>query len=99
MSEAQPTLDSLAAAIIQAAKVITSYLDANNLPAPSFAEDSPASYPPVPEVIAARFQLLEALHDMQLLASGASDNLFLTPILVRTFSRAPKSPYLCLLML
>jgi len=82
MPEDQPTLDSLAATISQAAQVITSYHDANGLFAPSFAEDSPFSYPQVPEIINARTQLIDATFDLHQLILGASDGIFLQPLFV-----------------
>ncbi|SPO05440.1 related to sterigmatocystin 8-O-methyltransferase precursor [Cephalotrichum gorgonifer] len=80
MAEANPTLTELAATISEAAQALTSYLEANNLPAPSFAEDGPADYPKAPEVIGARFQLLGALHDLVHLAMGPTEYPFIQPI-------------------
>ena len=82
MPETQPTLKSLAATIVQSAEAITAYLDANNIPAPSFAEDSPFDYPKVPEILGPRFQLIDALSDLQHLILGASDGINFSPIFV-----------------
>lgn len=78
-----PTLNSLAETIAQAANTITSYLEFNNLPAPSFSENGPASYPMAPEVQDARLQLLGALSDMTHLTMGPESFSILQPIYVR----------------
>jgi hypothetical protein len=78
----QPTLVGLAATITETAQAITRHLEANSLPIPSFAENGPAAYPPAPEILGPRFQLLEALTDMFHLAMGPSDLTFMQPLLV-----------------
>ncbi|KIM93287.1 hypothetical protein OIDMADRAFT_138176 [Oidiodendron maius Zn] len=80
MTETQPTLKSLAATIAQSAEAITVYLNANNIPAPSFAEDSPFDYPKTPEILGTLFQLIDALSDLQHLILGASDGINFSPI-------------------
>ena len=82
MAELNPTLKNLAATISQTANAITSYLDAQNAPTPSFAEDSPVEYPSVPEVQGPRLQLIEALSDMILLAMGPAEFCFMKPVYV-----------------
>lgn len=82
MAEFNPTLKVLAETISQTAKAITSYLDAHDIPTPSFAEDSPTDYPSVPEVQGPRLKLIEALSDMMLLAMGPTDFCFMKPIYV-----------------
>lgn len=83
MTNPQETLDGLAATIAESAKAISSYLEANGLPAPSFAEDGPPEYPKALEVQGPRFQLIGALLDMLNLAMGPSDVAFLQPLLAR----------------
>ena len=90
MSASEPTLDSLAVTISETAEAITSYFASKGQPSPTFAEDSTTTYPMVPEIIGARFQLLEAIHDLQLLVEGANDHLFCAPFLVSTTSLIDK---------
>ncbi|KAK0614953.1 O-methyltransferase-domain-containing protein [Bombardia bombarda] len=80
MAEHEQTLESLAAAVSQAAKAITSYLNAHSLTLPSFSEDGPADYPKAPELSEARFQLLESLMDMTHLALGPTDFSLTQPL-------------------
>jgi len=85
MAQSQPTLNSLAATISKATEAITSHLEQNGLPQPSFAEDGPASYPNAPEVQGARFQLIGALLDLLNLAYGPADMSFINIVLVSRF--------------
>jgi hypothetical protein len=75
MAEESPTLTGLAAKISAAAVSIESYLKKNNHPAPSFHPDAPSSMPLVPEVQQARYELLSALSDLELLVQGPFDAL------------------------
>ncbi len=83
---AQPTLDGLAAEISALSKTITSYLKDHDLPAPSFAADSPGSYPTAPEVQLARVSLLGKLADIGHLATGVVDQVFTGPMLAYPWS-------------
>lgn len=78
MSSQQPTLDGLAARAYELAKAITTYMNANELVAPSFAADSP-NYPPSPEIQGPRLELLTVAADLYQLAMGANDFVFLQP--------------------
>jgi hypothetical protein len=78
-----PTLTGLAAKISASAATIESYLKEKNLPAPSFHPDSPPSLPMVPEVQHARYELLTALSDLELLAQGSYDAMSTHMIPVR----------------
>ncbi len=91
-ADTQPTLSGLAATIAEATKAITSYLNVNGLPQPSFSEDGPADYPKAPEIEGQRFQLIEALQDMLRLAMGPSESIFFQPLLVRVFSPPSRRP-------
>lgn len=82
MLESEPTLNGLAATITEAAKAITCYLEANGLPTPSFAEDSPPGYPRVPDVAIPRLNLINALFELQHLILGPFDDIFTTPLFV-----------------
>ncbi|KAL1880816.1 hypothetical protein VTK73DRAFT_4986 [Phialemonium thermophilum] len=66
------TLENLVATITESTNTITTYLKKNNIQGPSLHEDSPVSLPPVPEVLGARFKLLEAIDAMQNLVSGTA---------------------------
>lgn len=82
MTESGPTLNSLAAVITQATSTISSYIDENKLPAPSFAENGPQTYPMAPEVQFARLQLLDAATDLLHLAMGPANYSLMYPVFV-----------------
>ncbi|VUC33916.1 unnamed protein product [Clonostachys rosea] len=77
MSEAQPTLNSLAAKVTELTQNFTKYLEDNGIPAPSLAADSPTSYSGLnAESFILRQQLLDALNDMWILTQGPSESIF-----------------------
>lgn len=82
MAPGEETLDSLASKIAVHTKSITSYLDSNGLPAPSFAGNGVAEYPAVPEVQGARMSLIESLMDMLHLAMGGGEYIFTQSMVV-----------------
>lgn len=89
MAQSQPTLDGLAARIVQISKDITSYMSSHGQEALSFAPNSPPEYPKDPEVRGPRLLLIGALLDMLHLVMGANDFLLLQPFLVRHHVAAP----------
>lgn len=77
MSEAQPTLISLAAKVTELSQNFTKYLEDNGIPAPSLAAESPTSYSGLnAESFILRQQLLDALNDMWILTQGPSESIF-----------------------
>lgn len=77
MTDAQPTLASLAAKITDLSETLTRYLQENNVPAPTFAADSPTSYTGLsPEIFMTRQFLLDSLMDMWYLTQGPSESIF-----------------------
>ncbi|KAI1499267.1 sterigmatocystin 8-O-methyltransferase [Biscogniauxia marginata] len=73
----QPTLSSLAAKITELSGTLTRYLEQNNVPAPTFAADSPTSYTNLsPEIFMTRQVLLDAITDMWYLTQGPSESIF-----------------------
>jgi len=83
MAHAHETLESLAAKVAQLTWSITSYLNSEGLPQPSFAVDGPAAYPATPELTASRMMLIQSLTDMLHLARGGRDFIFTQSIGVR----------------
>ncbi|KAH6876328.1 S-adenosyl-L-methionine-dependent methyltransferase [Thelonectria olida] len=80
MTNATPSLTSLAEAISQASSALASKLEQDGHAAPSFTEDGLAEYPKSPEILGLRMQLLDAATDMYRLALGPTDASFLGPI-------------------
>ncbi|KAK0637900.1 O-methyltransferase gsfB [Lasiodiplodia hormozganensis] len=77
MADEQPTLTSLAAKITELSETLTKYLKENNVPAPTFAADSPTSYSNLsPEIFMIRQALLDNLNDMWYLTQGPSESIF-----------------------
>jgi hypothetical protein len=77
MAETQPTLVSLAAKITELSETLSSYLRENNIPAPTFAADSPTSYANLsPEIFMTRQVLLDTLMDLWYLTQGPSESIF-----------------------
>ncbi|RYP05243.1 hypothetical protein DL764_003950 [Monosporascus ibericus] len=77
MSGQSPSLDSLAAEITKLSGMLTDYMRASDLPAPSFEVDSPAGYGDLPpEIFSARQLLLDALTDMWFLTWGPAGGVF-----------------------
>ena len=73
----QPTLNSLAAKISSLSNELSTYLAKNNIPAPSFAADSPTSYAGLShEMFMTRQVLLDAVQDLWYLAQGPSESIF-----------------------
>ncbi|EEH45053.2 uncharacterized protein PADG_01203 [Paracoccidioides brasiliensis Pb18] len=65
MTDTQPTLNGLAAKITELSDTLTKYLNDKNIPAPTFAADSPTGYVNLsPEIFMVRQELLDALNDM-----------------------------------
>lgn len=85
MAETQPTLNSLAAKISELSETFTKYLKENNIPAPTFAADSPVNYSGLShEMFMTRQVLLDAVSDLWLLAQGPSESIFNYAHCVRT---------------
>ncbi|RYO88275.1 hypothetical protein DL766_003713 [Monosporascus sp. MC13-8B] len=77
MSGRSHSLDSLAAEITKLSGMLTGYMRANDIPAPSFEVDSPAGYGDLPpEIFTARQLLLDALMDMWFLTWGPAAGVF-----------------------
>jgi len=75
--EQQPTLNSLAAKISSLSNELSTYLSSNNIPAPTFAADSPTSYAGLShEMFMTRQVLLDAVQDLWYLAQGPSESIF-----------------------
>lgn len=73
----QPTLNGIAAKITELSETLTTYLKDNNVPAPTFAADSPTSYSNLsPEIFMIRQALLDQLNDMWYLTQGPSESIF-----------------------
>lgn len=71
------SLNSLAAKISSLSAELTTYLEANRIPAPTFAADSPTSYAGLShEMFMTRQVLLDAIQDMWYLAQGPSESVF-----------------------
>ena len=70
-------LEMLGVAVAQLSKTLADRLQAADCPKPSFAADSPGTFPSDPDIRQPRLQLIEALTDLLYLATGASDYLFL----------------------
>ena len=70
-------LETLGTTVASLSKTFASQLEAAHYPKPSFAAESPATFPPEPEIQEPRLQLIEALTDLLNLATGAGDYLFL----------------------
>ncbi|KPM41238.1 hypothetical protein AK830_g5307 [Neonectria ditissima] len=80
MASNTPSLTSLAEAISKLANALSSKLDQDGSPAPSFAENGLVDYPKSPELVGLRMQLLDATADMYRLALGPTDTSFLGPL-------------------
>ncbi|OJD10523.1 hypothetical protein AJ78_08490 [Emergomyces pasteurianus Ep9510] len=77
MTETQPTLNGLAAKVTELSETLTKFLQEKNIPAPTFAADSPTSYVNLtPEIFMIRQGLLDALNDMWYLTQGPSESIF-----------------------
>ncbi|EER40216.1 conserved hypothetical protein [Histoplasma capsulatum H143] len=77
MTETQPTLNGLAAKISELAGTLTKFLQEKNIPAPTFAANSPTSYVGLtPEIFMIRQGLVDALNDMWYLTQGPSESIF-----------------------
>ncbi|EEH18615.2 hypothetical protein PABG_07675 [Paracoccidioides brasiliensis Pb03] len=77
MTDTQPTLNGLAAKITELSDTLTKYLNDKNIPAPTFAADSPTGYVNLsPEIFMVRQELLDALNDMWYLTQGPSESIF-----------------------
>ena len=77
MADSQPTLNSLAAKVTELSETLTRYLQENNVPAPTFAADSPTSYTNLtPEIFVTRQLLLDTLADLSYLTQGPSESIF-----------------------
>ncbi|OAX79556.1 hypothetical protein ACJ72_06121 [Emergomyces africanus] len=77
MTETEPTLNGLAAKITELSETLTKLLQEKNIPAPTFAADSPTSYVnQTPEIFMIRQRLLDALNDMGYLTQGPSESIF-----------------------
>lgn len=93
LKDEQPTLDSLAAKISSLTNELTTYLSQNNIPAPTFAADSPTSYAGLShEMFMTRQVLLDAVQDLWYLAQGPSESVF---NYAHCVSSAPELETLC----
>lgn len=86
MSNTNETLKSLAATISEAADAISSALESNNHPQPSFAQDGPIDYPKEAGIAALRPKLIDATLDLYRLAMGPTDLAFSQPLHVSWLS-------------
>jgi hypothetical protein len=76
-SQSQPTLLELAAKVTELSQTLTNYLKENDVPAPTFAADSPTSYSNLsPEMFMTRQILTDTLMDMWYLTQGPSESIF-----------------------
>ena len=89
-----PSLTELAAQISSSAATIEKYLKTNDLPAPSFNENAPASLPHTPEIGQAKMQLLQSLNDLTLLTRGPAEALTLLTVFVSLQTPLPNRIYL-----
>lgn len=77
MTDAQPTLNSLAAKISELSESLTGFLRDNDVPQPTFAADSPTSYSKLtPEAFSLKQQLADSLMDLWYLSQGPSESIF-----------------------
>lgn len=77
MADALPTINSLAAKITELSQTLTKFLEENNVPAPTFAADSPTSYSNLtPEIFMIRQTLLDTITDIGYLVQGPSESIF-----------------------
>lgn len=77
MADPQPTLNGIAAKITELSATLTRYLSEHNVPAPTFAADSPTSYSNLsPDIFMVRQALLDSLNDMWYLTQGPSESIF-----------------------
>jgi hypothetical protein len=77
MTDSQPTLSSLAAKITELSQNLTKQLQEKNIPAPTFAPDSPINYKDATaEIFMARQVLCDALMDMWYLTQGPSESIY-----------------------
>lgn len=77
MTEAQPTLNSLAAKISELSESLTGFLRDNDVPQPTFAADSPTSYTKLTaEAFSLKQQLADSLNDLWYLSQGPSESIF-----------------------
>ena len=85
MTDSGPTLTSLAKQISDITATITKHLEEKKLTAPSFAADSPTSFPEIsPELFHQRQVLLDAINDLAILVQGPSESVFNYVHTVRT---------------
>lgn len=78
MTEASVPLDELSLSITQNAAILTQYLEANQLPQPTFERDGPSTIIPSdapPKIQQARQSLIAAALEMSQLAAGPDDFL------------------------
>jgi hypothetical protein len=74
---AQPTLESLASKVTELSAALSGYMKQNNMAEPSFAADSPITYPQMPpELFMARQTLQDTLLDMLYLTQGPTESIF-----------------------
>lgn len=77
MADSQPTLTELAAKVTELTETFTRFLKENNVPAPTFAADSPRKYSNLTaESFMTRQALLDTLMDMWYLTQGPSESIF-----------------------
>jgi hypothetical protein len=70
-------IETLGASVASLSKIIAERLEAAKFPKPSFGKDTPAVFPPQPQIQEPRLQLIETLTDLLLLATGPGDYHFL----------------------
>ena len=85
MANLSPSITELAAEVSKNTTLISDYLKANNLPAPSFAADGPATFP-IPQndaaIQGARLALIEASKTLYDLAVGPRHTMTYLPLVV-----------------
>ncbi|KAH6635099.1 O-methyltransferase-domain-containing protein [Chaetomium sp. MPI-SDFR-AT-0129] len=73
----QANLSAMGAEVAALATTVAAALEKGGHPQPSFAADSPATFPPDADIQQPRLRLIEVLTDLLYLATGAGDYLFL----------------------
>ncbi|KAK4141032.1 6-hydroxytryprostatin B O-methyltransferase [Dichotomopilus funicola] len=73
----QANLSAMGAEVAVLATTVAAALEKGGHPQPSFAADSPATFPPDADIQQPRLRLIEVLTDLLYLATGAGDYLFL----------------------
>jgi hypothetical protein len=78
---AELSLSALAGQIAASAKAIEEALKKKGAPLPSFDKDAPPM-PADPEILFAKMQLLDAVHDLRILVNGPEEYIFNQSVVV-----------------